>query len=520
MENMHSKKKRRLLPIFAFSMVTVLTSCNLFTRKVWKWEDSTSNGTINYCLLIGQLDHNDSMFRTLGTRTIMNTRVDKEQQKDNYNLEGTKQGKITLAGDKDKGIPAKEFVVNELEHLEQKSFSGATWDPITANGTAGTWISKHGKNITMFVSNNDGMAEGAIKAHNWYSGMPIFGYDANASTLKLMLQDKIKGTIDSNTPAQCLATSLIIRNIVNASRKGHHTLSLIDAMAKEGKKYDPTGEGSGFDAKHPFAPIKVGNESYAPYARKGTHMQSNVNVDSCDINNFEKLEHAILLNNRTVTNDRYVPSDEDPDGVKTSTFFKADGSDLNTQEKYELSEGDKDPSNPTSIKFDSVPEKISVWQSWYSDTDTFFSGNMDPYFNLTQGENMFNFEVTPAKSNGSDESKNLNALESALAKQQYDAFLINPVQQSNSIEYIKKIADKKGLTPQDDWFKRDNTPIIFWNRQPTDRHGKLSIDDVMNNKYFKYVYYVGFDAKQGGELQGKMVRAWLNKAYIANYYKE
>lgn len=514
MENMQKNKKRRLLPIFAFSMVTVLTSCNLFTRQSWSWNESTKGYTINYCLLIGQLDHNDSMFRTLGTRTVLDTRVEESQRKDNYNLEDSKQGKITLAGDDSKGVPAQEFTVNELEHLEQKSFSGATWDPITANGTAGTWISKHGKNITMFVSNNDGMSEGAIKAHNWYAGMPIFGYDANASTLKLMLQNKIMGTIDSNTPAQCLATSLIIRNIVHFSKNG-----LVDAMAAKGQKYDPTGYGSGFkaDENHFFRDITFEGTNYPTYGKYGTHMQSNVNIDSCAVDKFETSEHAILLNNRTVTNDKYVPSTEDPDGVKTSTFFKADGSDLNTQEKYELSEGDK--GDHSNIKFDSAPEKISVWQSWYSDTDTFFSGNMDPYFNLTQGENMFNFEVTPAKSNGSDESKNLNALESALTKQQFDAFLINPVQQSNSIEYIKKIADKKGLTPQDDWAKRDNTPIIFWNRQPTDRHGKLSIDDVMNNKYFKYVYYVGFDAKQGGELQGHMVKAWLNKTYVANYDK-
>ena len=106
----------------------------MFDKHTWTWKSSTSDNTkINYCLLIGQIDHNDSMYRTRGIRQVLDTRVEEKYQKDNYNLEGVKQGHIKLG----EGTPyEKEFEVNELESLEQKSFSGSTWDPITANGTA------------------------------------------------------------------------------------------------------------------------------------------------------------------------------------------------------------------------------------------------------------------------------------------------------------------------------------------------------------------------------------------------
>ena len=66
------------------------------------------------------------------------------------------------------------------------------------------------------------------------------------------------------------------------------------------------------------------------------------------------------------------------------------------------------------------------------------------------------------------------------------------------------------------WEDRLDTPLIFWNKQPQTIDGKVDVE-TMNNKYFKYTYYIGFDAAQGGELQGQMVKAWLNKTYMEQF---
>ncbi len=538
-----NKKFKFIIPAIA---IVSLTSCDLFDNAPWSWKKSTNGFNINYCLLIGQIDHNDSMYRTRGTREELGTRVEEKYQKANFNLEGVKQGHITLndkdnPNDKykhDESVPAQEFKVNELESLEQKSFSGATWDPITANATTGTWINKHDKSITLFVSNNDGMAEGAIKAYNWKKNLPIFGYDSNISTLKIMKEkdSSIMGTIDSNTVGQCLTTSVIIRNIYEASKpkmeyadKNGNPRSKIDAMWQDdGEPYNPIYEGFQYDdeAYAKEAGVDVGGNKKISYGSGYVH--STVTFDGClnkDLTDNPDSHHAILLKNRSVTNDKYLGEDIDPSGIETDYFFDDKGEALETDDLYDKAEGSETEKDPENIIKVSDLSALSVWQSWYSKTDTFFTGNMNPYFKKTQASNMFNLDVSPAEGDGSDEKLILDQLDAALGKgasQGPQAFLINPVQQSNSPEYITRIAKAYGLKEQDDWSKRSNIPVIFWNRQPTDLHGNVSAKDVMNNKYFKYTYYVGFDAKQGGELQGQMIRAWLNKTYIehANLEKE
>lgn len=523
--------KNRRAFVIPISLATIaLTSCGLFENAPWSWKKSTEGYKINYCLLIGQIDHNDSMYRTRGTREILDTRVDKRHQKANFNLEDVKKGKIKLNEENteegkryypyDPTVDEKEFTVTELESLEQKSFSGATWDPITANGTAATWINKHDKNITMFVSNNDGMAEGAMKAYNWKKNMPIFGYDSNMSTLKIMKEkdSSIKGTIDSNTVGQCLVTSVIIRNIYEAAKSGK-----IDAMWKNGNQvYNPIYEGFQYDDKAyaDEAGVSVGGNKELSYGHGYVH--STVTFDGClnnDLVNNPKSHHAILLKNRSVTNEEYTRT-IDPSYISTNYFFDEDGvTPLGTDDLYKKAEGEKVAKDKEHIISVSGLSKLSIWQSWYSKTDTFFTGNMNPYFERTQSPSMFNLDVNPAPGDGADEKVVLDQLDAALGRgkeQGPQAFLINPVQQANSLQYITKIAKAYGIKEEKDWGNRSNIPIIFWNRQPTDIQGNISSEDVMNNKYFKYTYYVGFDAKQGGELQGQMIRSWLNKTYIEN----
>ena len=72
--------------------------------------------------------------------------------------------------------------------------------------------------------------------------------------------------------------------------------------------------------------------------------------------------------------------------------------------------------------------------------------------------------------------------------------------------YLDKIAGLTGATEASPTAK----PVIFWNRQGTKSDGTTDTE-VMKDKRFKSIYYVGFDAIQGGKLQGEM---------IVNYFKD
>lgn len=58
-----------------------------------------------------------------------------------------------------------------------------------------------------------------------------------------------------------------------------------------------------------------------------------------------------------------------------------------------------------------------------------------------------------------------------------------------------------GGTPSGDAIE---APVIFWNRQPTDSNN-VADKSVMTDSRFKHIYYVGFDAIQGGQIQGQMI---------------
>lgn len=484
-------KKIGLL-VLSLSAITGVSSCSLFSRNVWSWEKSTSNDTINYCLLIGQEDHNDSNDRTRGVRNFLNTRPPKEQQKLLPNLEDPIEGSITLKGDITPGgsIQPKTFKVVELEHREQKSLAGTTWDPITANGSAATWTAKHGDRITMFISNNDGMAEGALGASCWYKGMPIFGYDANKSTLRFIRSGHIMGTIDSNTPSQCLSSAMIIRNICD------HDFSKDQA----GYKFNPCS--IGFKT---FPKRASGWEQPNTYG----YVDNNVSFEGCDDADIDSdANHAILVDNVAITDFTDYGKYFNPgEVISVNDYFNADGSEKDTQTR--ASEAEK------KVKAYPSGKKLKVLHSYYSNTDVYFSGNMDPFFKYY--DNMFNIETKRIDGDATNEDKLINAVTAAIEGQRsqggFDAFLLNVIKQPNCMLYIENIAKKLNLSAEEDWSKRSNIPIVFWNRQPTDDQGVIS-KDVMHNKYFKYTYYVGFGAKQGGDLQGKMVASWLNQKYV------
>ncbi|MCQ2752856.1 MAG: substrate-binding domain-containing protein [Bacilli bacterium] len=600
--------KQKGLLFTSLSIITA-TSCSLFAKHIWHWDVSTKGNNINYCLLIGQLDHDDSMQRTGGIRDKLDTRTDEAHRRSNKNLEDPKTGHLTFGGDeyqvefegKTYTAPEKEFTINELEHAEQKSLSGSNWDPITANATTGTWISKHGKNITMFVSNNDAMSEGALKACNWYQGMPIFGYDANTSALELVKAGRIMGSVDSTTYGQALASAILTRNIYEANKKVYPSPNGLDTnlysrvdwfykgwgdplgnyKSQLNDKYDPIREGfiaydmEGKEIKPYYGETREAKENRVRYPKLDKngkaielpepgeygeqfelapvtgHMLSPINYDDAS--------HGVLLRNRAVTVEAIKKGDgyeDDFESISVLDFFKEDEKTgewtaLNYPEIYDKFEGYKAAEeaghNPIKFSEKDALSSLYTWQSWGIGSDPYFKTNLNLHFNTVFGGRdalgnpapsdyeklhpdtgrMFNLTISPSEGDGNDEARLLNSLGSALSigpAKAPKAYLINVIRQPNAPEYVKKFETAPGwdIKPHDNWNERSGIPIIFWNRRPGNENAVPFGQDkddpnylfMKDNKYFKYVYYVGFDPEQGGKLQGSLIVDWLNRKYI------
>ncbi len=418
--------KKRLIPILALAAVSfMVVGCGgTALNSSWSWADASSDGTIKYTLLIGQIDHNDSAARTAGIRDALGTRG---TVKTNANTEDPVEGKLELNG--------KTYKVVEIEHAEQKNTAGATWDQQTATNTTETWINKHatttgyGNDIDLAVSNNDGMAEGAIGASNWISGLPIFGYDSNASTLQYISDGKIMGTINQNASAQAAGIFMLARNC-------------IDDLGTD----------------------KVAKEGFSTASSKGYgQISSNYTLNETN--------KSMLVDNFKITKDNVsgylnkTPKDLIDTKVTTGTTAKA-----------------------------------KVWMSYYSQSDTFLNSNMKPLFDIYK--DTFNLDITALQGDGNSENTVSDKLESA--DNDFQAYIINMIKTTSTANYLDMIASKTGATEA----KPSSVPVIFWNRQGTNADGTVD-STVMHDKRFKYIYYVGFDAIQGGQLQGEMIVDWL-----------
>lgn len=161
--------------------------------------DRNGDGTIGYVLAIGQNSHNDSSARTIGIRKALGT-GDTAEDKAQEQL-----GTVT-AND------GKTYKVQELAAQEMRDSAGP-WSQSVAGTTMAGWLNQYGDKIDLVVSNNDGMAEGMIAQYPQNLVIPTFGYDANASTLKLILEGgSMKGTISQNHHAQVLTVLQLLRN--------------------------------------------------------------------------------------------------------------------------------------------------------------------------------------------------------------------------------------------------------------------------------------------------------------------
>ncbi len=405
--------KKRFIPLFALSSLgALLASCGSGS-KTWSWEKASEDKVLNYALLIGQVDHNDSAARTAGIREALHTRPSTHDT--NANKEKAVKGSLTLG--------STTFEVNEVASGEQKSTAGATWDQQTATTSTEAWLNAN-PNIDFFVSNNDGMAEGAIGASNWVEGMPIFGYDSNQSTLSYIKEGKIMGTVNQNAPAQAAAIYMAARNAVDGLTG--------DDVYKKGFTED-SANGYG----------KIGSKV-----------------------NYGADAHSLLVDNVAVT------------ASNVESFMTTD---ITTLAEKGVKKG--------------TSKTAKVWQSYYSESDTFLNSSMQPLFN--HYKDLFNFDVTVAKGDGSDDTKLMGMLDTATG---YDAYIINMVKTTGTQAYLDKIAGLTGATAESPTDK----PVIFWNRQGTKADGTTDTA-VMNDARFKTIYYVGFDAIQGGKLQGEMI---------------
>ena len=403
---------KKLIPFAALGLLGVIaTSCG--GSNTWSLENALSDGELNYALLIGQIDHNDSAARTAGIRDALFTRGTKTS---NANTEDPVEGHIEIGG--------KEYKVKEIVHGEQKSTAGVTWDAQTATTSTESWLNAY-QNIDFFISNNDGMAEAATAASNWVEGMPIFGYDSNQSTLQMIQDGKVMGTVNQNAPAQAAAIFMAARNAIDGLTP--------EELVKEG----------------------FTEESSNGYGK----LTSTISVK-------DDGSKALLAQNVAVTKDNVAD-------------FMA--SDITTLAEKSIKKG--------------TSKQANVYLSFYSETDTFLTTSMEPLFDYY--DDLFNFKVTKTKGDGTDDTRALGALETAT---NVDAYIINMVKTTSTKTYLDTIAEKEGASAANPTKK----PVIFWNRQGTNADNTVDTTNMADPR-FEYIYYVGFDAIQGGQLQGEMI---------------
>ena len=414
-------KNKLLISIFSCGMLS-LSACKSYSD----WNEIGTSNSINYCLLIGQIDHNDSSARTAGIREVLGTR-DVEHKKINPNTENPIINENFYTDSH--GI---KYRIVETEHAEQKSISGATWDQQTANETTTLWINKHyanswtdlggkkrnGQSISFFVSNNDGMAMGAIGSVRWVKGMPIFSYDANKDAVDKVKSGEISGTVDQAITGQAAAIYMVARNLID-----HSEYTNQDAVTYGFSEANPT----------PYGYIK---SEFQP---------------------FDTTSNAMLCKNIAVTKSN------------VDRFF-------NKSVVTRLEE------NEAILSPKILQEKSKIYQSYYSATDNFLNSSMKPLF-----ENLapkFEFEVTSTFGNGNDESLSLDNLNTNLTKgKYYKAFILNMVKTTSAKSYLDAIYETYQTSGVVD------VPIVF-NIPSDKQNYKKAITACANGDIKSYIAYM------------------------------
>ena len=163
--------------------------------------DRNGDGVIGYVLCIGDMGHNNSTARTEGIRKALGT------WNGSTDPGVSKEGSVQVGG--------RMMRVIELESRAMTGTDGSTWNANAATDAMSGWATRFGTQIDMVVSNNDGMAMGCLQASNYPSGVPIFGYDANADAIEAIGAGRLSGTVSQNTDAQAAGTLQVLRNLLD-----------------------------------------------------------------------------------------------------------------------------------------------------------------------------------------------------------------------------------------------------------------------------------------------------------------
>ncbi|MGP1588003.1 MAG: substrate-binding domain-containing protein [Treponemataceae bacterium] len=163
--------------------------------------DRNGDGILGYVLCIGDVGHNASNARTEGIRKALGT------WNGSSNPGVVKKGSVVVG--------SKTLAVVELEGKAMTGTDGSTWNANAATEAMGSWATKFDTAIDLVISNNDGMAMGCLQASNYPTGVPIFGYDANADAVEAIGVGKMTGTVSQNVDAQAAAALQVIRNLID-----------------------------------------------------------------------------------------------------------------------------------------------------------------------------------------------------------------------------------------------------------------------------------------------------------------
>lgn len=176
--------------------------------------DRNGDGILGYVLAIGDIGHNDSIARTRGVRAALGTAVEVNGAIDSAPVGTNTDGTATAVKDGTLEVNGKTYTIRELASQEMKNSAGATWDAATAGNAIGTWTASFGDSIDVIASNNDGMGMSMFNAWSKESGVPTFGYDANADAVAAIAEG-YGGTISQHADVQAYLTLRVLRNALD-----------------------------------------------------------------------------------------------------------------------------------------------------------------------------------------------------------------------------------------------------------------------------------------------------------------
>lgn len=157
-----------------------------------------------------------------------------KQWKANPALDLNKDGKVQYALLKgEPGHPDAEartkYVVEGLAaqgiQSEQIFMDAALWDAAQAKDKVDAWLSSgKAKDIEVIISNNDGMALGALEATKAHGRkLPIFGVDALPEALQLVKKGELAGTVLNDGAGQGKAVVQLAANLAEGKAAGEGT---------------------------------------------------------------------------------------------------------------------------------------------------------------------------------------------------------------------------------------------------------------------------------------------------------